>query len=879
MEEKNIALLGFVSQAADYLKDKIEDDGEQIKELNKADLETIKNDLSKKIGFSFDGISDKTDDLISAGREAFDSFICKSPSMIEEFADIFNVDFKKENDEKDEKVINHLLKILKEPKKKDETDELADIIFKVASSVDNKEEKEKVYKDDVQDKEIDNIFNEIIAHEAFEVLKNEENIDDDIVEGENKEEKIIEEVDKNVDRLTSSEFKKILEDVLGDVLAKINDNKEAKGENEENKKDDLPDVVDDVFFKTDSDIDLKENKENETVIEEESKEEEIDVQSDHEAIALIKDILSKLNDNIEKEKKSSDIIEPSFEKADNDYVDMALDEKETVEDIFDDDDEIEDKVVEESNDENVEEETDDSLEEKEDVFDVNKEDEKENVEEIDDENVKEEISKDELIVVDDNNLDDENNDESFDKEEIDDENVEEEKSEDELSIFDDEDSNDENIGDSFDKEEACDEEDDFAEEFVLEEDTTDSPSFIDEEETFIFNDKEDNTVEDTYDEQIDFIKENDVEDSIEEIIKEDVNSVDIDRLEEDLEALQEEKIDEKGNNVKEDFDDEESLTLSQSLKKLNKDYKENKEFLDEISFEDFVDEIINEKENNNGSVSEFFKNLKDNLQKENVEETNEIDKTDKVEENDDIDSVNEEEAAFEKELIEEVPIENERTFIDDDYIEEYNNRSIDEIYIANPGLEALENNEEIVEDVVSEESVADIKEELDDDSLENGEEEKEETVEYDYLSDLIDTLNKDDFAEKIKENKRKEEELKIKVYDSIKAIYPYLSNGFIKGVYDLKEVFAKDYKEDEKIVILHRLVFEDIDGLRKFVDVMVNHNYLINADEKKMIVDVFKEHINTDGKILTDIFEVANQAKYLSGDYDGYRIIEEEVIN
>ena len=46
MKEKNIALLGFVSQAADYLKDKIEDDGEQIKELNKADLETIKNDLS-----------------------------------------------------------------------------------------------------------------------------------------------------------------------------------------------------------------------------------------------------------------------------------------------------------------------------------------------------------------------------------------------------------------------------------------------------------------------------------------------------------------------------------------------------------------------------------------------------------------------------------------------------------------------------------------------------------------------------------------------------------------------------------------------------------------------------------------------------------------
>ena len=224
---------------------------------------------------------------------------------------------------------------------------------------------------------------------------------------------------------------------------------------------------------------------------------------------------------------------------------------------------------------------------------------------------------------------------------------------------------------------------------------------------------------------------------------------------------------------------------------------------------------------------------------------------------------------------EENTLDDENVFVDKEYVEDYNNRSLDEIYIANPGLNALKNNDIYIEENnILEENKEDtdlkIDENLSDSALEN---------EYDYLSDLIDTLNKDDFAEKIKENKRKEEELKIKVYDSIKAIYPYLSNGFIKGVYDLKEVFAKDYKEDEKIVILHRLVFEDIDGLRKFVDVMVNHNYLINADEKKMIVDVFKEHINTDGKILTDIFEVANQAKYLSGDYDGYRIIEEEVIN
>ena len=71
--------------------------------------------------------------------------------------------------------------------------------------------------------------------------------------------------------------------------------------------------------------------------------------------------------------------------------------------------------------------------------------------------------------------------------------------------------------------------------------------------------------------------------------------------------------------------------------------------------------------------------------------------------------------------------------------------------------------------------------------------------------------------------------------------------------------------------------FKDIGGLREFVDVMINHGYLVNVDEKQMIVDTFKEHVNSDGKILTDIFEIANQGKLLTGDYEGYRIIEDEL--
>ena len=42
------------------------------------------------------------------------------------------------------------------------------------------------------------------------------------------------------------------------------------------------------------------------------------------------------------------------------------------------------------------------------------------------------------------------------------------------------------------------------------------------------------------------------------------------------------------------------------------------------------------------------------------------------------------------------------------------------------------------------------------------------------------------------------------------------------------------------------------------------------------MVDVIKEYMNTDGKIITSIFEVANQSALLGGEYDGYRVMLEE---
>ena len=203
--------------------------------------------------------------------------------------------------------------------------------------------------------------------------------------------------------------------------------------------------------------------------------------------------------------------------------------------------------------------------------------------------------------------------------------------------------------------------------------------------------------------------------------------------------------------------------------------------------------------------------------------------------------------------------------VENDYLEEYNNRSLEELYIPNPGLDILEQGEfDLGIDKSDEDSDED---EADFDLGSN--------KETDYVGDLFDEFTNNEYeVDDFKNKQERINELNKKIYDSIVALYPYLSNGFIKGVYELKESFASDYEEGQKIIILHRLVFTDLEGLRQFVDVMMSHEYFVNVDEKQMIVDTFKEHVNSDGKILTDIFEIANQAKLLTGEYDGYRIIE-----
>ncbi len=152
--------------------------------------------------------------------------------------------------------------------------------------------------------------------------------------------------------------------------------------------------------------------------------------------------------------------------------------------------------------------------------------------------------------------------------------------------------------------------------------------------------------------------------------------------------------------------------------------------------------------------------------------------------------------------------------------------------------------------------------------------EEEEVTSEDYVASLVEDIRSHSPADE--QNKRMEIGERLSLYRKINKIYPYLSRGFIRAVYDMKNSIAAEYPLNTYVIILHRLVFRNLEELRQFVEIVLGHNYNVNVDEDKMIVDVFKEHYNSDGKIITNIFEIANQAKLLHGDYDGYRVIVKE---
>ena len=761
MEEKNIALLGFVSSAADYLREQIKDDGEEIKTLEEVDLNKIKSELENKLGSSFDGAKNKSDDLINAGREVFDNFISKSPTLIDEFKDIFDVDFKKENDEKDEMIVSHLINILKSPQDNYENDDLINQIAKAASEAPLENRPKVGISNADEDKELDSIFSEILANENIE----EEKSDSNPIE----EETNIEENSKEESKLDPSEIKQLIKDTISEYFTDKKQETVIKLDEVIDSFDELKNVTENPVNLIKEDIELEEVK------------------------------YDELNTN------NYSLVGGVFKRVDSL---LDLEENATIEDVFVDDESLEPEL----------EDDDLKLAASKLEDEVNKEQTSDNFIVVDDVLDSANVS-DDTVEINNAYKEAENNylvnyessyEESFKKENKNN-NVEEEI-----------------VLNTFNVEEAIEKE--FSEI---------QNKKIDKEETKKTNDDDYSFVDGVLVNETNLNKENTSSSS--ENIEED-SHIDYD------ETLSDDVIENDNDSIPL-FDD---IPLSKKLSSFTDHYESSDNPYSSLDKDDYDFEI--ERNDGNDSISSFLKELKENKEQDFSAETKGIVS----------DMIEESKALYSDEKKETESEENGPIIIENDYIKDYNNRTLEEMYIPNPGLNALESE---IEDDSS----------LDESTLMEAKEENKSNEDA-YLNDLFDEFTNNDYTvDEFYDKQKQEGAKKKKVFDSIVALYPYLSNGFIKGVYDLKQSFVNDYKDGEKIVILHRLHFKDIGGLREFVDVMINHGYLVNVDEKQMIVDTFKEHVNSDGKILTDIFEIANQGKLLTGDYEGYRIIEDEL--
>lgn len=796
MEDKNIALLGFVSSAADYLKKQIKDNSEEIKELDEIDLDKIKSELGKRLGSSFGGVQDKSNDLINAGREAFNDFINDSSKMIDEFNDIFNVDFKKENDEKDEEMVNHLISILREPSKFEETNDFETQIARAANDS-YIEDNRKIEVPGSDNEELDSLFSEIIANEnikveepvlnpfvdvetEFEALTKEPSVEENEEPSDDSIEEIIEEDEIEKDNsLKADEIKQLIRDTISEFFTNTN-----KPEEKEVK-------LDEVINSFDVLKNVGVDEEDDEIKEDDNKDEEF---------AEFESLCSGL-DEVEYEE-----LNPNNDSL-LDGVFKRVDEYEEIN---------EDELAE------LEEEPDVDLENLLRPIDVLIEEEP-----VDDTLLPTNMLKDKEVVCE-NVID---NVDSAKEEPVVEKRVEEATND----IGNDVNSIVERLEDILPPVEAV----------VDEKWEKESKPFVVEER------KEETTIDIGND--IDSIvgRLKDILPPCESVIEEPKFSEDmlgvLDTLSVDegiLEATKDENIDEEFSYDGDDISLSDDVPLSEKLSNYADHTDEEKE--DDYLFDDVdVDE--------QGSISSFLSELKDDdqisLQEDDVPGMRSLSEL--------IESCNTLCPSEDKEDAPEI--------VENDYLEEYNNRSLEELYIPNPGLDILEQGEfDLGIDKSDEDS--------DEDEADFDLGPKEET---DYVGELFDEFTNNEYeVDDFKNKQQRINELNKKIYDSIVALYPYLSNGFIKGVYELKESFASDYEEGQKIIILHRLVFTDLEGLRQFVDVMMSHEYFVNVDEKQMIVDTFKEHVNSDGKILTDIFEIANQAKLLTGEYDGYRIIE-----
>ncbi|MBR2809595.1 MAG: hypothetical protein IKE33_05185 [Erysipelotrichaceae bacterium] len=111
------------------------------------------------------------------------------------------------------------------------------------------------------------------------------------------------------------------------------------------------------------------------------------------------------------------------------------------------------------------------------------------------------------------------------------------------------------------------------------------------------------------------------------------------------------------------------------------------------------------------------------------------------------------------------------------------------------------------------------------------------------------------------------------IFMDIKKKYPDLSDEFIAEYYSKKNSINSQYPEDEEHLILHRVHMSDIEDLYKLIDEIMGGEYQFNVDETKLLIDLIKDIKTSNGRILSEVFEIAELASRHKGEYEGYVVL------
>lgn len=108
---------------------------------------------------------------------------------------------------------------------------------------------------------------------------------------------------------------------------------------------------------------------------------------------------------------------------------------------------------------------------------------------------------------------------------------------------------------------------------------------------------------------------------------------------------------------------------------------------------------------------------------------------------------------------------------------------------------------------------------------------------------------------------------------SIQEIYPALGYRFIDDVYRHYDQYNHELPIGDKCRIRHRIQFRDSnDSLIRFIKIIKEFGYIVSGSSGPETIEITLDFINEESKILSEIYNVANQVSLENGDYKGYEL-------